>query len=108
MTSRAEGPICRATSVAPPSFGVSESRVPDRISTGSRRGTSGGLRVIGGTSRDGDGQRRHALYASVYWSSEVHWRRVNGAKVAAGSRRSAAAYCLARTAGGAVRLNSCT
>ena len=56
--------------------------------------------MIGGTSRDGDGQRRHALYASVYWSSDVHWRSVNGANVPAGSRRSAAWYCRARTAGG--------
>src|SRR6516165_4968074 len=47
VTRRAERPICRATSVAPCSRGVSESRVPDMISTGSRGGTSGGLRTIG-------------------------------------------------------------
>ena len=75
MTSRADRPIWRATTVAPSSLGVSESRVPDRIRTGSRAGTSGGRRVIGLTRCTGVGQSRQALYASVYWSIAVHWGR---------------------------------
>src|ERR1700685_136529 len=108
VTSRAELPSWRVTSVAPPSRGVSESSVPDSTSTGSLAGTRGGRRVIGRWLRRGDGQRRQPLYASVYWSSAVHWARLNGAKVLAGSRRSAARYCARRTVNGADRLNSST
>src|ERR1700722_1836776 len=61
LTSRADLPIWLATRLAPSSHGVSESKVPDRISTGRLAGTSGGLRVIGATSFVGVGQSRQPL-----------------------------------------------
>jgi hypothetical protein len=61
VTSRADLPICLATSVAPSSRGVSESSVPDMMRTGRLAGTSGGFFVIGVTGCTGDGQSRQAL-----------------------------------------------
>ena len=107
-TSRADLPICRATRVAPSSHGVSESRVPDKIAPAA---------WLAPAAACGDRRDQPVRPAASQGSSSrprctgpcpSTALMLNGANTRRGSGARAAPVLPSRTAGGAVRLNSCT